>query len=102
MHLGLGMTFLILLVLLHGRQWHSTKNGMYSYQWWMGRACRILGLKITQYGQAHGNKVFHASNHVSFLDILVISSTTPARFLSKHTVRYWPIIGYLTHLSGAL
>jgi len=100
--MGLGMTFLVLLVLLHGRQWHITRNGMFTYQWWMGRASRILGLKITQYGQAYGNNVFHVSNHVSFLDILVIATTTPARFVSKHTVRYWPIIGFLTASAGTV
>ena len=102
MHLCLGVTFLSVLNLARGKKWHISKQGMLFYQWWMGRTCRILGLEITQYGQAHHKTVLHAANHVSFLDIIVIGTSTPARFISKHTVRYWPLIGYLSACAGTI
>ncbi len=42
------------------------------------------------------------SNHLSYLDILVLSSITPAVFVSKSEVRSWPIFGWLASLSGTV
>jgi 1-acyl-sn-glycerol-3-phosphate acyltransferase len=102
LHLGFGIGLLGVLVIVHGGQWHTTPRGMRIYQWWMGRACSIIAIRITQYGKAHRQTALHAANHVSFLDIPVIAATTPARFLSKHSVRYWPVIGFLTTNTGTV
>jgi 1-acyl-sn-glycerol-3-phosphate acyltransferase len=42
------------------------------------------------------------SNHLSYLDILVIAKITPAVFVSKSEVRQWPVIGWLTSLAGTI
>jgi 1-acyl-sn-glycerol-3-phosphate acyltransferase len=42
------------------------------------------------------------SNHLSYLDILAISSATPAVFVSKADVRRWPLFGWLAKMSGAI
>ncbi len=42
------------------------------------------------------------SNHLSYLDILVISAITPAIFVSKSEVRDWPLFGWLASLGGTL
>jgi 1-acyl-sn-glycerol-3-phosphate acyltransferase len=39
---------------------------------------------------------------LSYLDILVIASITPAVFVSKSDVRQWPVIGWLTALAGTV
>lgn len=41
-------------------------------------------------------------NHLSYLDILVISAITPAIFVSKSKVRDWPLFGWLASLGGTL
>src|SRR5580698_2277355 len=41
-------------------------------------------------------------NHLSYLDILVISTLTPAIFVSKSEVRDWPLFGWLSSLGGTL
>jgi lyso-ornithine lipid O-acyltransferase len=41
-------------------------------------------------------------NHLSYLDILVISSITPAVFVSKSDVKRWPIFGWFARMSGTL
>jgi len=41
-------------------------------------------------------------NHLSYLDILVISAVTPAIFVSKSEVRDWPLFGWLASLGGTL
>lgn len=42
------------------------------------------------------------SNHLSYLDILVISSVTPAIFVAKHEVETWPVLGWLAKMGGTL
>ncbi len=42
------------------------------------------------------------SNHVSWVDIFVIHSVRPVRFVSKAEVRHWPIFGWLAAKTGTL
>jgi 1-acyl-sn-glycerol-3-phosphate acyltransferase len=42
------------------------------------------------------------SNHLSYLDVLVIAAITPAVFVSKSEVRSWPLFGWLASLGGTL
>jgi lyso-ornithine lipid O-acyltransferase len=42
------------------------------------------------------------SNHLSYLDILVISTITPAVFVAKREVKAWPIMGLLARLGGSV
>ena len=42
------------------------------------------------------------SNHLSYLDIIVLAARQPAVFVSKADVRGWPGIGFLTKLAGTL
>ncbi|HTV63289.1 MAG TPA: lysophospholipid acyltransferase family protein [Verrucomicrobiae bacterium] len=42
------------------------------------------------------------SNHLSYLDILVISSITPAVFVAKREVKFWPVLGLCAQMAGTL
>ncbi|QKE41286.1 MAG: 1-acyl-sn-glycerol-3-phosphate acyltransferase [Ferrovum myxofaciens] len=42
------------------------------------------------------------SNHISWVDIFVIHSVHPVRFISKSEVRHWPIFGWLAARTGTL
>ncbi|KRH79417.1 MAG: 1-acyl-sn-glycerol-3-phosphate acyltransferase [Ferrovum sp. 34-44-207] len=42
------------------------------------------------------------SNHISWVDIFVIHSLHPVRFVSKSEVRHWPVFGWLADKSGTL
>lgn len=72
---------------------------------WMMKWSRLiassLDIKITVRGEPpkHGMLV---ANHLSYLDIIVLGTTTPATFLSKAEVRWWPAIGWLTLFAGTL
>jgi lyso-ornithine lipid O-acyltransferase len=41
-------------------------------------------------------------NHLSYLDILVLSSLTPAVFVAKREVKSWPVMGWLAQLGGTI
>jgi 1-acyl-sn-glycerol-3-phosphate acyltransferase len=43
-----------------------------------------------------------ACNHLSYLDILLIASLTPAVFVSKHEVRHWPVLGWFSRMAGTI
>ncbi len=42
------------------------------------------------------------SNHLSYLDILVLSATVPCAFISKSEVARWPIIGRFARWAGTV
>lgn len=69
---------------------------------WLGIFARILGVKIKTYGSALTEKTLFVSNHISWLDILVIGSLVPVNFLSKHEVKTMPVFGWLATRAGTL
>jgi 1-acyl-sn-glycerol-3-phosphate acyltransferase len=42
------------------------------------------------------------SNHLSYVDILVLASITPAIFVAKHEVKSWPVFGFFAKLAGTV
>lgn len=102
LHLGLGLVLASTYRLFRGADWYLSQGGQAIIHWWMRRGTRIVGIRITQYGQPLQSHALLVCNHISFLDIVTISSVLPVRFLSKHSVRYWPLIGYLSAVSGSL
>jgi len=101
-HLGKGVLLASGCRLRHGRHWHQTDRGQALITSWMQQLARLLGLCISGYGRPIARQALFVSNHISFLDIIVIACHVPARFLAKHSLHYWPAIGYLTALSGSL
>lgn len=65
---------------------------------WIGRG---IGLKSTLRGSPVAEGLL-ISNHVSYLDILVLASHQPMVFVSKAEVRRWPILGWITSMGGTL
>jgi lyso-ornithine lipid O-acyltransferase len=72
---------------------------------WLQQACRrtlrVLDVKIATQGSIP-LKGLLVCNHLSYLDILVISTITPAVFISKSEVKRWPVFGWFAQLSGTL
>lgn len=70
---------------------------------WANAMCRILCIRVTMTGHFDEIKTgCIVSNHISYLDILVIGSIRPSVFMAKHEVRRWPIIGWLARLAGTV
>lgn len=42
------------------------------------------------------------SNHVSWLDIIVLNALLPSRFVAKQEVRKWPVFGWLARQAGSV
>jgi len=69
---------------------------------WLGRAARIFGVKIEYYGTPLPQKTLFVSNHISWLDILILGSIVPIHFLSKYEVKTMPLFGWLATRAGTL
>jgi len=68
-----------------------------------GLVCRILGVRITTVGhRADLAPLLIVSNHVSWLDISVITAVAPVVFVAKGEVATWPIFGLLARLQRSV
>jgi len=101
-HLFLSSFMIILLRITLGRDWYITPTGHSLTHWWMRHLSRYLGLRIYQHGSPPEETAFYVGNHVSFLDILVVLCITQVNFISKNSVRYWPLVGYITASAGTI
>lgn len=69
---------------------------------WLSIITRVFGIRIKTYGDALAEQTLFVSNHISWLDILVLGSLTPIHFLSKHEVKTMPVLGWLATRAGTL
>lgn len=61
--------------------------------------CRILGIRLDIKGAPPENgPLLIVSNHVSWLDIMVLSAVAPVSFVAKREVNSWPFFGSLARL----
>ncbi|MBY4898106.1 1-acyl-sn-glycerol-3-phosphate acyltransferase [Cupriavidus sp. AU9028] len=71
---------------------------------WSRRLLRLCGVEVQCIGEppAQGQGVMLVANHISWLDIFVIHSCQPARFVAKSEIRRWPVVGWLCEKTGTL
>ncbi|MEM7223477.1 MAG: lysophospholipid acyltransferase family protein [Pseudomonadota bacterium] len=71
--------------------------------WYHRQCCRLLGIRIERRGrQSRKTPTLFASNHVSYLDILVLGSLVPGSFVAKAEVKSWPLFGWLARLQRSV
>ncbi len=74
-------------------------------QHWSRQLIAICGVKLTLNNVAQSDAVSPAliiCNHISWLDIFVINTIHPCRFVAKSDIRDWPLIGWLCDKSGTI
>jgi 1-acyl-sn-glycerol-3-phosphate acyltransferase len=70
---------------------------------WAGELLAKLAIKLVVNGKPpEAGPVLLVSNHISWLDILVIHATGHCRFVSKADIKHWPVLGTLTTAAGTL
>ncbi|MFI5104915.1 MAG: lysophospholipid acyltransferase family protein, partial [Terriglobales bacterium] len=60
-----------------------------------------MGIAIDVTGSPAGAGLI-ASNHLSYLDILVYSAIAPCAFVAKREIRGWPAVGWIATLAGTI
>lgn len=72
---------------------------------WLQGACRTilasLGIRSRVHGEPPGYGLV-VSNHLSYLDILIISAAMPCFFISKMEIGGWPFFGWAARMGGTI
>ncbi|UTW55090.1 1-acyl-sn-glycerol-3-phosphate acyltransferase [Kordiimonas sp. SCSIO 12610] len=87
-----------LLVRFSKKHWWSLAG------FWHRTACRIIGLKVHEIGQApHGQSTLYVANHISWVDILVLGGILKnSSFVAKSEIAGWGMIGSVCALQKTL
>src|SRR5262252_3456694 len=89
-HLAWGLAATVLIFPFASRSTRLTLR-----ERWARTVLAGLGIELRIEGAQIDSGALLLANHVSWLDILVIASLTPASFVAKSEVRCWPAIGWL-------
>ncbi|AMR79532.1 lysophospholipid acyltransferase family protein [Cupriavidus nantongensis] len=89
--------------------WLGVRSRAWHIRRWSRRLLRICGVEvevIDATGAPHTGAARQGamvvSNHISWLDIYVIHSWQPVRFVAKSEIRSWPLIGWLCDKTGTI
>lgn len=69
---------------------------------WMRGMLALLPVRIYRHGDLPDKPALWLSNHISWVDILVLGASARVQFLSKQEVRRWPLLGWLAASAGTL
>jgi 1-acyl-sn-glycerol-3-phosphate acyltransferase len=65
--------------------------------------CALIGIRISEVGRrSTATPALILSNHVSWLDICVITALAPVVFVAKSEVAGWPVFGWLAKLQRTI
>lgn len=73
---------------------------------YLGGACRgllrIAGVRVRVEGEVPPGPGFLVTNHLGYLDVLVLAAQVEGVFVSRADVETWPLLGRLTRWSGTV
>jgi 1-acyl-sn-glycerol-3-phosphate acyltransferase len=86
-----------LLLRGNNRRWDA-----WIFRKWSKGMARIFGMRIAVRGQPPRAPFLLVTNHLSYVDILLLASQLGCTFISRHDIKSWPIIGHLTTRMGTI
>lgn len=66
------------------------------------KAASVLGIEIHVTGETGLEPQLWCANHISWLDVIVLSAIGRPYFVSKAEVKNWPLIGWVARAAGTL
>jgi 1-acyl-sn-glycerol-3-phosphate acyltransferase len=69
---------------------------------WLHAVCFVLGVRFSIQGTPLIGDGLWVSNHISWLDVVLLGALQPSAFLAKSEVASWPVVGFLGRQSGNL
>ncbi len=72
------------------------------FQSWARVAVRVLAVDVSVEGRLPTEPCVLVSNHLSYLDIVVLAGVVRAVFVSKSEVERWPLLGPVTRHMGTI
>jgi 1-acyl-sn-glycerol-3-phosphate acyltransferase len=100
--IGLGVALTLVLWLPRTLGWVNMHQFILVKNWWFRRILNALGAKVHIEGDISSRAGMWVSNHVSWLDIVVLGAYAPIHFVSKSEVARWPVVGFLARQAGTL
>jgi len=99
LHIVYGCVGVVVLFPFLSHKWRRR-----TIQSWSRQTLRIVHLRLTARGSPPSGQTptLIVSNHVSWLDICVLHSVAPLRFVAKSDVRAWPMVGFLASGVGTI
>jgi lyso-ornithine lipid O-acyltransferase len=96
-------SFMLFTIPLIPVQWAllrvDTKAARRFPHWYHKQVCRLLGIRLSIAGRVvRDTPVLIVSNHVSWLDVIVLSALAPVSFVAKKEVASWPFVSTLAKL----
>ena len=83
--------------------WTGSRFARTFPHWYHRQVCRIVGIRLNVDGEvARQGGVLLVSNHVSWLDITVLSAVAPVSFVAKQEVASWPFVSWLAKLQRSV
>ena len=74
----------------------------FMFRHWAKVSLRILGGRLAVEGTPPVAPFFLVSNHLSYVDVLVLGSCVEAFFIGKLEIRSWPLFGWLCRAAGTI
>jgi len=71
-------------------------------QFWARMLLVIMGVRVDAPGSPPAGRWMVVSNHLSYIDILVIASRLRCRFVAKSEVAGWPVVGFISKVGRTL
>ena len=79
--------------------WTGSHHARSFPHWYHRQVCKLLSIRLNIEGSvARQRGVLLISNHVSWLDIVVLSAVAPVSFVAKQEVASWPFVSWLAKL----
>jgi 1-acyl-sn-glycerol-3-phosphate acyltransferase len=69
---------------------------------WARGVGRVLGMRARVIGTPPRAPFFLVSNHLSYVDIVLLHGLLDGVFVAKRDMRHWPVLGPLAHLVGTI
>src|SRR3990170_3250141 len=83
--------------------WTGSRYARSFPHWYHRQVCRIVGIRLhVDGGIARDHGVLLISNHVSWIDIAVLSAVAPVSFVAKQEVSTWPFVSWLAKLQRSV
>ena len=71
-------------------------------QRWYQEFLRLMNIRVRVHGQLAQENHLMVANHISWKDIVVLSSLYPTSFVAKSEIARWPLVGWMSTRTGTL
>jgi 1-acyl-sn-glycerol-3-phosphate acyltransferase len=89
------------------RRIHGIRRPAYAFRSrvlrvWARALVRVLAVRVTASGTPPAGPFFLVSNHLGYLDVIVLGSQVPCVFVARGDLASWPLAGRLTRSAGTV